>query len=60
MQLRMLEIIHAGAPQAAVVEDESAGLDHIDGQAETGRQAQDRTGILRDVRLIEREPHGEA
>jgi hypothetical protein len=58
MQLDMIQVVHPGASQAAVVEGESARLDHVDRQPETGGEAQDRAGILRDVGLIERKPHG--
>ena len=35
-QVDVVEIVHAGAPQPAVVEEEAAGLDDVDGDAEAG------------------------
>ena len=53
-----VEIIHAGALQAAVVEHEAAGLDDVDGDAEAGAEAQQRAGVLRNVGLVEGKTHG--
>src|SRR5581483_2544188 len=48
---REREIVERGAPQPPVVEQEAARLDQIDPDPKTGGQAQQRTGILRDVGL---------
>ena len=57
-ELDRAEIVHAGATQPSVVEDEAAGLDDVDRDAEAGGEAEQRAGILRDVRLVEDEAHG--
>src|SRR5690348_13190972 len=44
-------VIESGALEAAVVEQKAAGLDQIDPDPEAGGQPEQRTGILRDVRL---------
>src|SRR5439155_20036905 len=59
-ELGRAEIVHAGATQPSVVEDEAAGLDDVDRDAEAGGEAEQRAGILRDVRLVEDEAHGRA
>jgi hypothetical protein len=58
MEVDLLQVVHARPPEPPVVEDESARLDEVDRHPEAGREAQDRAGILRDVGLIERKPHG--
>ncbi len=60
MQLDMVQVVHPGAPHAAVVEGEAAGLDHVDRQPEAGGETQDRAGVLRDVRLVEGKAHGQS
>src|SRR5665213_580123 len=54
----LAEIIHRRALQAPVVQDEAAGLDDVDGDAQTGAEAQQGTDVLRDVRLVEGKAHG--
>ena len=52
-------IIERRALQPAVVEQEAQRLDEVDRDAETGGQAQQRAGILWNVRLIESEAQRE-
>ncbi len=51
------QIVHSGAPQPAVVEQESGRLDQVDGDAEARGEAQHGARILRDVGLVEGEAH---
>jgi len=53
-----VQIVHPGAFHAPIVQQESAGLDNIQRHAEAGRQPHQRSGVLRDVRLVEDEAHG--
>jgi hypothetical protein len=48
------DVVHAGAFQVAVGDVEAGRLDDIDGKAEAGGKAQDRAGVARNIRLIER------
>lgn len=52
-QGRHFEIVHAGPSQIAVGKVEAGRLDDIDGDAETGRHAQDGAGVAGDVGLVE-------
>src|SRR5450432_3586110 len=52
------QVIHAGAAQQAVVPQETAGLDDIDGHAQTGCQAQQSAAILWNIGLKESKAHG--
>ena len=45
-QLRILPVVHARAPQFAVIEQKPAGLDDVQGQIETGAEPHDRPRIL--------------
>ena len=54
-QVRMLEIVHPGAPQMFVGHHEAGRLDEIDRDPETGGEAQYGAGILRNVGLIQSE-----
>jgi hypothetical protein len=56
--LHMIEIVEPGALEIAVAHVETGGSDDVDGDAEAGREPQDRASILRNVRLIERQAHG--
>ena len=57
-QLHPVQVVEAGAPQPAVVQVEPAGLDHVDGHPQAGRQAQQGSGVLGDVRFEKDEAHG--
>ena len=50
---RHFEIVHSGTAQRPVRHVEACRLDDVDGDAETGAEAQDRSGIAGNVRLIE-------
>ena len=52
-QCRLFEIVHSGAAERAVGQVEACRLDHVDGKAQTGGQAQDRSGIAGNIRLVE-------
>ncbi len=52
-----VEIVHAGALEAGVGENEPARLDDVDPDAETGGEAQDGAGVLGDVRFEKGEAH---
>ena len=54
---RLLPVVEAGATHPRIREREPGGLDEIDTQTETRRHAQDRAGVLRDVRFEEGEAH---
>jgi hypothetical protein len=58
-QVDTFEIIHPRPSQPAVVEDESARFDQVDGQAETGGQPQHGAGVLGNIRLKDDKAHGE-
>ena len=53
-----LEIVHPGAAERAVRARKARGLDDMGFDPETGREPQNRAGILRDVGLVEGDPHG--
>ena len=44
-------IIEQRSPQPPIVEDKTEGLDQVDLDPETGGEAQQRPGILRDIGL---------
>src|SRR5579863_7967741 len=48
-------VVERGALQPAIVEQKTERLDQIDADPETSGEPQQRTGVLRDVRLIESE-----
>ena len=50
-QIGARQIIHSGAFEVLVGEDEAGGMDDMDRHAEAGAEAHDRAGVLRDVRL---------
>ncbi len=50
-------VIHGNPPQASVIKHETAGLDDIHRNAEAGRQTENRSGVLRDIRLIKGDTH---
>lgn len=53
-----IEIIHPGPAQAAVAEDEAAGLDDLDRQIQAGGEPQQRADILRNIGLEQGEGEG--
>jgi len=55
--LGMLQIIHAGAAELLVVEQESAGLDNVHAHPQAGAQADQGAAILKNIKLIEGESH---
>ena len=52
-----VEIIHPGAAEGAVGHRKAGRFDDMRLDAQTGAQAQNRAGILRDVRLVKGDPH---
>ena len=55
--LSMFEIIEPGAAKGPITERKPAGLNHINGNAKTGAEAKQRTGIGRYVGLIKSQTH---
>jgi hypothetical protein len=53
-----IEIVHAGAAEGAVRGREAGWLDDMGLDAEAGAQAQNRSGVLRNIGLIEGDAHG--
>jgi hypothetical protein len=49
----VLQVVETGSFQAAVAENEAAGLDDIGFETQAGTQAQQRATVLRDVGLEE-------
>src|SRR6266705_6075314 len=56
--LDLIQVIHAGAAEGAIGDWEASRLDNVRVHPQARAKAQDRAGVLRDVRLIERDPHG--
>ena len=56
-QGNLIQIVHAGAPEGPVRDRKTGRFDDMRGHAETGAQAQNRSGILRDIRLVKRDVH---
>jgi len=54
----LIEIVHAGAAKRAVGGWEAGGLDEMRLDAEAGGEAKNSPGVLRDVGLVEGDPHG--
>ncbi len=54
----LIEIIHARAAEGAVGDREPGGFHDMRLDAEAGAEPQNRSGILRDVRLEQGDPHG--
>ena len=52
-----IEVIHSGAAERAVRQGKSGRRDQVRLDAEAGTQAQDGSGVLRYVRLIEGDAH---
>src|SRR3546814_8663824 len=55
---RQRVVVEPRAPQAAVVQQEAAGLDDVEADAQAGRQADQGAAVLGDVRLVEGKAHG--
>ena len=55
--LGAIEKIHARAAESCIAPKESARLDDIDRNAQTGAEPDERPGVLRDVRLEQGEAH---
>ena len=56
-EVNLAQIVHGGAAQPAVAEDEAARLYDIDSDAQAGRRTHHGAGILRDIGLVEGEAH---
>ena len=54
----MFEVIHSGTAEGTVRTWKAGRLDDMGFDPETGREPQDRAGVLRDVGLVEGDPHG--
>src|SRR5208282_3353940 len=54
-----VEVVHPGAAEGAVGDGETGRLDDIGLDAEAGAEAQNRSGVLRNVGLIEGDTHAE-
>ena len=52
LDLHVRQVVQAGPPQRPVGHVEAGRLDDVHDHAEAGCQAQDRTRILRNIRLI--------
>jgi hypothetical protein len=57
-QRYLIEVVHAGAPKGAVADRKPGRLDQVGLEPETGGEPQDRAGILGDIGLEQRDPHG--
>ena len=57
-EANLIEIVHPGAAERAVGDGKTGRLDDVRLQAEAGAQAQNRPGVLGDVGLEQRDPHG--
>jgi hypothetical protein len=55
----MVEIVHAGAAKMPVGNREARGLDNMGRDIQACAQAQNRSGVLGDIGLEERNLHGE-
>jgi hypothetical protein len=44
-------VVHRGAPDALVVDREAAGFDDVEGDAQSGGEADEGAEILRNIRL---------
>ena len=54
----LVEVVHAGAAEGAVGGRKAGRLDNVRLDAEAGAEPQNRAGVLGDVGLVERDPHG--
>ena len=57
-QIDMVQIIEPGAAQGTVGHIETGGSDDVDRYAQTRSQAQNGSGVLRNVGLEQSQPHG--
>ena len=53
-QRHLIEVVHTGAPEGAVRYRKARRLDDMRGDAEARAQAQNRSGIRRNVGLVKR------
>jgi hypothetical protein len=53
-----IEVVHPGSAERPVGGREAGRLDDMGFDPETGGKAQNRAGVLRDVWLVEGDPHG--
>lgn len=56
-QVNVLKIIEARATQGSIAHVKAGGTDDIDRDIKAGREPQDRSSILWDIRLVEGETH---
>ena len=56
-ELDLVEVVHAGAEEGAVGARKAGGLDNVRLDAKACAQPQNRAGVLRDIGLVERNPH---
>ena len=54
----LVEVVHSGAAEGAVGDREAGRLDDVGLDPEAGAEPQNRSGILRDIGLVEGDPHG--
>jgi hypothetical protein len=54
----MIEVIHAGAAEGTIGGREASRLDDVRLHPQARAKAKYSAGVLRDVRLIKRDPHG--
>lgn len=55
----MIEVVERGTPDGLGREREAGGVDDVQPDAQTGPESEQRAGVLRDVRLVEREFDGQ-
>jgi hypothetical protein len=55
----MVEIVHAGPAEVVVGDRKAGGLDNMGRHIQARAQAQNRSGVLGDIGLEERNLHGE-
>ena len=54
----LVEVVHTGPAEGAIGNRESCGFYDVRLHAQTGAKAKNCAGILGDVRLVKRDPHG--
>ena len=57
-QRHVIEVVHSGATEGAVGDRKASRLDDVRRHAKAGGEAQNRSGILRDVGLVQGDLHG--
>jgi len=55
--IREFHIIHSGAPEPGIAEQETAGVDNIHRRAEAGAESNNRGCVLRNIRLEKSNAH---